>query len=147
VQVRPPAAGALDDLAAQMDRVLVDAPCTGSGVWRRRPDAKWRVTPEALAKRTAEQDAVLADAASYVKPGGVLAYATCSLLAPENHGRVAAFLAAHADFSAVPMQEAWARALPDVAPPEGAIEGTSLLLTPLRSATDGFFLTLLRRGG
>ena len=134
-------------LAGCMDRVLVDAPCTGTGVWRRRPDAKWRVTPEALQKRMAEQDAVLADAATYVKPGGVLVYATCSLLPAENFGRVAQFLAAHPAFTPVPAAELWHAALPDVPPPEKTIGETSLLLTPHRSDTDGFFVAMLRRGG
>jgi 16S rRNA (cytosine967-C5)-methyltransferase len=145
VQVRAPVPGALDDLAGRMDRVLVDAPCTGTGIWRRRPDSKWRVTPEALAKRTAEQDHVLAEAARYVRPGGVLAYATCSLLPPENGGRIAAFLAAHPDFAPLPMAEAWRAALPQVQPPQAVLGETSMLLSPRRTGTDGFFLALLRR--
>jgi 16S rRNA (cytosine967-C5)-methyltransferase len=145
VQVRAPAPGALDDLVGRMDRVLVDAPCTGTGVWRRRPDAKWRVTPEALAKRIGEQDHVLAEAARYVRPGGVLAYATCSLLPPENGERIAAFLAAHADFSPAPMKEAWSAALPQVEAPAPAIGEAAMLLSPRRTGTDGFFLALLRR--
>src|SRR5687768_11504734 len=115
VQVRSPAPGALDDLVGRMDRVLVDAPCTGTGVWRRRPDAKWRVTPEALDKRRTEQDAVLIDAARYVRPGGVLAYATCSVLPSENSERVAGFLANNPDFRPVAASEAWSPALPNVA--------------------------------
>jgi 16S rRNA (cytosine967-C5)-methyltransferase len=145
VQVRPPAPGALDDLAGRMSRVLVDAPCTGTGIWRRRPDAKWRITPEAIEKRTAEQDQVLSAAARYVRPGGVLAYATCSLLPAENSERIAAFLAAHEGFEPIRMREAWSRALPDVKAP--ALNETSLLLTPRRTGTDGFFLALLRRRG
>jgi 16S rRNA (cytosine967-C5)-methyltransferase len=147
VQVRPPAAGALDDLAGRMSRVLVDAPCSGTGIWRRRPDAKWRITPDAIEKRTAEQDQVLSAAARYVKPGGVLAYATCSLLASENSERIAAFLAAHEAFEPVGMREAWRRSLPGVNVPAAALEETSLLLTPRRTGTDGFFLALLRRRG
>jgi 16S rRNA (cytosine967-C5)-methyltransferase len=135
----------LDGLAAQMDRVLVDAPCTGTGIWRRRPDAKWRVTAEALQKRMAEQDAVLAEAAAFVKPGGVLVYATCSLLPPENSERIDAFRAAHPKFHPIPMRDVWTKALPNVSPPAAAIENASLLLSPKRSATDGFFLSALRR--
>jgi len=145
VQVRAPEPGGLADLAGQMDRVLVDAPCTGTGVWRRRPDAKWRVTPDALSKRVGVQDAVLADAARFVKSGGALVYATCSLLPSENDERVAAFLAAHPDFRVLAMEEVWRAALPDVVPPAQSLGATSLLLTPLRSGTDGFFLAMLAR--
>jgi 16S rRNA (cytosine967-C5)-methyltransferase len=145
VQVRPTEPGALDDLAGQMDRVLVDAPCTGTGIWRRRPDAKWRVTPEALAKRVAEQDAVLAEAARFVKPNGLLAYVTCSLLPQENGDRITAFLAANRGFSARSLTQAWSFALPGVAPPAESLGESSLLLTPRRSATDGFFLAMLAR--
>ena len=145
VQVRSPAPGALDDVVGRMDRVLVDAPCTGTGVWRRRPDSKWRITPDALDRRTAEQDAVLRDAAVFVRTGGVLAYATCSLLPAENGDRIAAFLQSHPDFQPVLMAEAWRAALPDVAPPVAALGETSLLLSPRRTGTDGFYLALLRR--
>ncbi len=147
VQVRSPAPGALDDLVGRVDRVLVDAPCTGSGVWRRRPDSKWRITPDALDRRTAEQDAVLRDAAVFVRPGGILAYATCSLVPAENGDRIAAFLRSRPDFQPAPMAEAWRAALPEVAPPGAAFDETSLLLSPGRTETDGFFLTLLRRHG
>jgi 16S rRNA (cytosine967-C5)-methyltransferase len=133
------------DLQGQMDRVLVDAPCTGTGIWRRRPDAKWRISPEALAKRTAEQDAVLAEAATFVRPGGILTYATCSLLTEENGERIAAFRKTHPRFKPIPMREVWLSALPEVAPPVGTLSDTSILLTPLRSETDGFFVTCLRR--
>ena len=92
VQVRE-AGAPLDDLAGRMDAVLIDAPCTGTGVWRRRPDAKWKLTDQALALRLGEQAALLADAARYVKPGGRLVYVTCSLLPDENADQVAAFLA------------------------------------------------------
>ena len=83
--------------------MLVDAPCTGTGTWRRNPDAKWRVRPGALDQRIKEQDAVLAQAATYVKPGGRLVYVTCSLLAEENEGRVEAFLATHDGFGVQPV--------------------------------------------
>jgi 16S rRNA (cytosine967-C5)-methyltransferase len=145
-QVHAPGAVALSALAGQMDRVLVDAPCTGTGIWRRRPDAKWRVTSEALQKRVAEQDAVLADAARYVKPDGLLVYVTCSLLPSENSERIAAFLSKHSEFHSLAVSQVWAEELPGVAPPDGVLGETSLLLTPGRSGTDGFFLAALKRG-
>jgi 16S rRNA (cytosine967-C5)-methyltransferase len=148
VQVLAPgkdAADALANLHRRMDRVLVDAPCTGTGVWRRRPDAKWRVAPEALERRTTEQDAALASAAPCVKPGGILVYATCSLLPAENEQRVAAFLSAHPDFARVSAEEAWRDALPEVAPPAESLADDSIILTPHRSGTDGFFVAVLRR--
>jgi 16S rRNA (cytosine967-C5)-methyltransferase len=77
------------------DLVLVDAPCSGSGTWRRAPEAKWRLTPEALAALTRRQDAILAAAAALVRPGRHLAYATCSVLSEENGDRIAAFCAGH----------------------------------------------------
>ena len=110
VQVR--AAGApLDDLVGRMDAVLIDAPCTGTGVWRRRPDAKWKLSERALAERLAEQAALLNGATRYVKPGGRLVYVTCSLLPDENADQIATFLAENRDFSAVPPAEA-ASAIP-----------------------------------
>ncbi len=145
VQVLPPEPTALTGLADRMDRVLIDAPCTGTGVWRRRPDAKWRVTPEALTKRIDEQNAVLREAATYVRPGGCLIYATCSLLPPENDERVAAFTAAHPHFAPIPATELWQAGLPEVSPPPAVLAETSILLSPRRSTTDGFFVTALRR--
>ena len=101
VQVR--AAGAdLSDLRGEMDRVMVDAPCTGTGTWRRRPDIKWRRTEHALADRRTEQAAILRDAADFVKSGGRLVYVTCSVLPEENQDQVAAFLADRPDFAAIP---------------------------------------------
>ena len=81
-------------LEGQMDIVLIDAPCTGSGTWRRRPDAKWRLTQKQLDVRTGEQKAILDAAKAYVKPGGRLVYITCSVFPAENAGQIDAFLAA-----------------------------------------------------
>lgn len=145
VQVVAPEPDALASLAERMDRVLVDAPCTGTGVWRRRPDAKWRVTPDAFATRMKEQDAVLRQAAVYVRPSGLLVYATCSILPQENGERVDAFLAAHPQFMPVPATALWHASLPDVEPPTPALSEMSLLLSPARSQTDGFFVAALRR--
>ncbi len=147
IQVRAPRRGVppLDDLQGRCDLVLVDAPCTGTGTWRRNPDAKWRVRPGALEQRVAEQDAVLAQAARFVKPGGRLVYVTCSLLAEENEARVTAFLAAHPGFAPqAPGAMAEAAGLPALA---GCADGggLGLRLTPLRTGTDGFFVSGLLR--
>jgi 16S rRNA (cytosine967-C5)-methyltransferase len=136
---------ALQPLEGKMDLVVIDAPCTGSGVWRRRPDAKWRLTPQMLEARLAEQAAVLDHGAALVKPGGRLAYITCSVLPPENRGQVDAFLERHQHFRAVPWRQLWDAAIP-VAPPASA-DGSAetLLMTPLSHGTDGFFVSVLAR--
>ena len=121
------------------DRVLVDAPCTGTGTWRRNPDARWRAPEEkGLENLVALQVRILASAARLVKPGGRLVYATCSLLSEENEEQVAAFLAAHPAFSVVPLSQA-APYLTDSALPD------YLSLTPARHDTDGFFAAVLQR--
>jgi 16S rRNA (cytosine967-C5)-methyltransferase len=100
LQVRSPIhPDVLSGLEGRMDVVFVDAPCTGSGTWRRHPDTKWRVTPEQLLRRTMEQDAVLREASAYVRAGGRIVYVTCSLFAEENEDRVAVFVAEHPSFA------------------------------------------------
>ena len=89
--------------------MLVDAPCTGTGTWRRNPDAKWRLTPKDLAELTALQAEILDSAQRLVKPGGRLVYATCSLLREEDEAQVERFLAGHADFALVPVGARLAR--------------------------------------
>jgi 16S rRNA (cytosine967-C5)-methyltransferase len=124
----------LKDLVGKMDLVFVDAPCTGSGTWRRHPDAKWRLSADQLAKRTKEQDSVLRQAATYVGPSGRLVYVTCSLLADENEDRVAAFVQ-DSGYKTVPLD------LEEVRPfvtPEGFLR-----LTPRSAGTDGFFAAML----
>ncbi len=128
---------------AMMDLVLVDAPCTGSGTWRRRPDAKWRLSERQLAVRCGEQAAILAKASAFVKPGGRLAYVTCSVFAEENHKQIAAFLAANPGFAPVDHQALWAAKVPDGALPNVGAHG--LTLSPVRTGTDGFFFSLLER--
>jgi 16S rRNA (cytosine967-C5)-methyltransferase len=148
VQVLPAGeASALGPLDRKMDLVVIDAPCTGSGVWRRRPDAKWRLSPQMLEARLAEQRAVLDEGAALVKPGGRLAYITCSVLPSENRDQVDAFLSRHDDFALVPWPALWEAAVP-VAPPASA-DGSSdtLLMTPLSHGTDGFFVAVLERKG
>ncbi len=100
LQVRSPIhPDALAGLEGRMDLVFVDAPCTGSGTWRRHPDTKWRVTPEQLMRRTQEQDAVLLEASAFVRPGGRIVYATCSLFAEENEDRVECFKLSRPDYT------------------------------------------------
>ena len=138
---------ALTPLAGRMDVVFVDAPCSGSGVWRRRPDAKWRLTLEALQTRIAEQRGVLTLAAPLVKPGGTLIYATCSVLAAENREQTAWFLSTEPAFAERDYRAGWPRA--DQPPPassqEGMAEGMSLQLTPHSHGTDGFYISILHR--
>lgn len=138
---------ALDAMRGHFDLVLVDAPCTGSGVWRRRPDAKWRLKSVMLETRIAEQAGLLDLAAKLVKPGGRIAYVTCSVLPAENARQVEAFIAGDPRFVVVPWEPAW-RALTETAPPISAINHVDLLqLTPARHATDGFFISLLQQSG
>src|ERR1700681_1127695 len=107
IQTRAPKgkADVLSDLEGRMDLVLIDAPCTGTGVWRRHPDAKWRMRPGALEQRVKEQAALLDQAARFVKLGGHIAYVTCSVLDAENGAQVRAFLARQAGFALVPVPE------------------------------------------
>lgn len=150
VQVRTPRPNSdvLDDLEKRMDLVLVDAPCTGTGTWRRNPDAKWRIRPGSLAERNKDQALVLASASRYVKAGGRLAYITCSVLEEENTDQIEAFLAAHPDFSVVPPQavvEAYEQESLNILGPAVRLLSNGLLMTPLTSGTDGFFVSVLTR--
>jgi 16S rRNA (cytosine967-C5)-methyltransferase len=151
VQVRTPRAqeNLLADLQNRADLVLIDAPCTGIGTWRRNPDAKWRVRPGALEVRLEEQVEVLDRAAALVKPGGRIAYITCSLLAEENGDQVRAFLGRHGDFALVPPTEITS-ALEERAPVFRRVALMSeegVLMTPRRTDTDGFYVAqLIRRG-
>ena len=136
----------LDDLRGKIDRVLIDAPCTGSGTWRRRPDAKWRLTDRALDQRKSEQAALLDQAASFVKPGGTMTYVTCSVLPDENADQVAAFLGRHPEFTAVPPHDSVAAAgLREDLADAALVSPHGLQLSPRRTATDGFYIATLRR--
>ena len=136
---------ALEALGPRFDVVFVDAPCSGTGAWRRRPDAKWRLKPANLAERQNDQRAILEMAAPLVKPGGRLIYVTCSVLPEENDDQVAWFLGNHPAFSALPWSTAW-NAAEFGTPPESAGRGDQgLLLTPARHGTDGFFISIAQR--
>ncbi|MEM1389824.1 MAG: RsmB/NOP family class I SAM-dependent RNA methyltransferase [Pseudomonadota bacterium] len=136
-------------LKGEMDCVFVDAPCTGTGTWRRRPDTKWRVKPGSLETRIGQQDEVLRAGAKYVKPGGRLLYATCSFLVEEDEDRVDAFLRDHSGWT---QEDVVAHVLEsDQLTPEGiatirAGQGPngSVRLTPHTAGTDGFFFAVLR---
>ncbi len=148
-QVRAPkgAQDVLADLAARCDLVLVDAPCTGVGAWRRNPDAKWRMRPGALEQRIKDQDETLARAAGCVKPGGRIVYITCSLLCEENEDRVRAFLAGREDFAPADMRDVARAAGLENLPARDGENGLGLLLTPARTGTDGFYVCTLKRAG
>jgi 16S rRNA (cytosine967-C5)-methyltransferase len=149
VEVRTPrgAAPVLDDLAGSADLVVIDAPCTGIGAWRRNPDAKWRVRPGALEQRIRDQDEVLARAAPLVRQGGRIAYITCSLLDDENGARVRAFIAAHPEFAVLQVEEVVAVLPVHAREFQAAVLATpeGLLMTPRRTATDGFFVAIITR--
>jgi len=137
-------AGDLAPLEGHMDLVLIDAPCTGSGTWRRRPDAKWRLGQRQLDVRMAEQVAILDAASRFVKPGGRLVYITCSVFREENAAQVAAFVERAPSFVAVDHAALWAAHFPAHANAACAGE-TGISLTPLRSGTDGFYFAMLER--
>jgi len=149
VQIRTPRGGGdvLADLEGRADLVLIDAPCTGTGSWRRNPDAKWRVRPGALDLRRKEQAALLDRAATLVRPGGRIAYVTCSVVAAENGDQIRAFLQRHPGCHAIPPGDVTAalgeRAFLFRRAVLSSAEG--LLMTPRRTDTDGFYVAVLRR--
>lgn len=134
-------------LRARMDIVFVDAPCSGSGAWRRRPDAKWRLSQQALEKRHAEQRAVLSQAAELVRPGGRLVYVTCSVLPSENEAQADRFRRTHPGFEPLPAAQVWQEGLGTACPGSAATnpDSSALLLSPHTHGTDGFFIAIFRR--
>ncbi|MDZ4737448.1 MAG: RsmB/NOP family class I SAM-dependent RNA methyltransferase [Rhodospirillaceae bacterium] len=126
---------------ATFDRVLVDAPCTGSGTWRRNPDQRWRIAPEMLESLINEQRAILDQAARLVRPGGRLVYATCSFFRAENEDQIEAFIARMPGFALLPVAGVWS----DVLPGECPATAPTLMLTPARHGTDGFFVAVLQK--
>ncbi|HVE00812.1 MAG TPA: RsmB/NOP family class I SAM-dependent RNA methyltransferase [Sphingomicrobium sp.] len=124
----------LADVSGSADSVLVDAPCSGSGTWRRNPEGRWRLSPERLDRLVASQSRLLDIGAELVRPGGLLIYAVCSLLSREGAGQIDDFLSRHSSWQ---MQET-----PFAA---GRLDGAGRLLTPGHDGTDGFFVARLRR--
>ncbi len=146
VQVREPGDDALIDLEARMDRVVVDAPCTGSGIWRRRPDAKWRLTADALDTRKKEQHAVLREAAGYVREGGYLCYITCSLIPEENEAQIYSFLEeTDGTFDLLSAGEVWEDTFPEDGAKPWSADECSVTLTPATTNTDGFYFAVAER--
>lgn len=149
-------AGIIEVLAAEdgaklaagggFDCVVVDAPCTGTGTWRRKPDAKWRLTEKTLALRIKEQREVLARGAALVKPGGRLTYFTCSLLPEENGDQIKWFLDGHKKYRILSYKGLWSSHLPASAPVSADGSSDTLLLTPRQHGTDGFFVAVMQNG-
>jgi 16S rRNA (cytosine967-C5)-methyltransferase len=123
------------------DVVLVDAPCSGTGTWRRQPELRWRITPERLDELNTLQDSLLDQAAAHVQPGGRLVYATCSLLPRENEDRIAQFLKRNAAFQSLSVERAWREAGGEKVVP-GMAE--AFRASPLTTGTDGFFVALMQ---
>ena len=123
----------LDDWTGSADCVLIDAPCSGTGTWRRNPEARWRLTPDRIERLVETQRKVLEVGAALVKPGGALVYIVCSLLDEEGAGQVAAFLAANPGWRAQSLDL-----------PAGRTHGPGIRLTPAHDATDGFFVARLQ---
>ncbi|GEP08183.1 Ribosomal RNA small subunit methyltransferase B [Methylobacterium gnaphalii] len=149
-EIRTPRAGraradVLTDLDGTVDRVLVDAPCTGTGTWRRNPDAKWRLRPGSLALRVSEQAQVLDRAAELVRPGGRIVYVTCSLLPEENDAAVAGLLKRQGErFAVVAADEVLAAGTPGLAP-FVRLTQQGLQMSPALTGTDGFYVAALER--
>jgi 16S rRNA (cytosine967-C5)-methyltransferase len=147
VQARAPRgpADVLGDLEARCDLVLIDAPCTGSGAWRRNPDAKWRIRPGALEQRIKHQDETLESALRFVKQGGRIVYITCSLLRAENEDRIAAFMGRHDDLLPIDANaQANSAGLPALAEHRSTF-GPGFRLSPRTTGTDGFYIATLTR--
>lgn len=135
----------LTPLEGQINLMLVDAPCTSSGTWRRRPDAKWRLSEQQLERRKVEQREVLDAAKAYVKPGRQLVYITYSLFAPENSQQVAAFLQANPNYAAADTRPMWQEAVSASDSLRPLFKDGNTILSPLSTSTDSFFISVLRR--
>jgi 16S rRNA (cytosine967-C5)-methyltransferase len=152
VQLRPPKSvgNELEDLAGRIDLVVIDAPCTGTGSWRRNPDAKWRMRPGALEQRMKDQAEIFDRAVGLLKPKGRIAYVTCSVLDEENGDQMRRFLARQPGFAPVPPADVMTAALGERAflfRRAVLASGEGLLMTPRRTDTDGFYVSILQRAG
>ncbi len=146
VQVRSPQDGALDNLIGKMDKVVTDAPCTGSGTWRRHPDSRWRLSPEQLEKRRQEQELILEQACKFLRPGGELIYITCSLLPEENIEQIESFIARNQDFDSIDPRQRWDGIFPGSSR-KPVFDRHGATLSPLSTGTDGFYISILQNRG
>lgn len=144
VQVQDRLTG-LAPFIGKFDRVFVDAPCTGTGTWRRRPDTKWRLSERSLAERVAQQADALNSAKEYVRPQGELIYVTCSILSDENEKQVQDFCNKNPNFESIPVMPRWDAQFGHQPMKPHSIDGNSVTLTPATTDTDGFFFASLRR--
>ncbi|WP_317992746.1 RsmB/NOP family class I SAM-dependent RNA methyltransferase [Bartonella gliris] len=131
-------------LIGQMDIVLLDAPCSGTGIWRRHPDTKWRLTLEQVRQRQVEQRAILNEAIDYLKPNGRLVYITCSLFVDENEEQISRFLQQHSNFYPINMRALWQQHF-SFSPVQPNFSNYGLTLSPATTKTDGFFLSVLQK--
>jgi len=131
----------LKQFESRVDRLLIDAPCTGIGAWRRSPEARWKMTPELLADLEGRQTRILKSAAHLIKPGGRLVYATCSLLKRENEDQISQFLKENENFTLLPIQQVWNELLDTDCP----FDGKFMTMRPDLHKSDGFFCAVLER--
>ena len=137
----------LSDLTGRMDRVVVDAPCTGSGTWRRHPHAKWKLSKEMLETRLTEQEEVLSEAAPFVRPGGYLVYITCSILPEENENQINSFIEDNPQFELLSVGEVWQDLFGFNKSQPWSSDMKTVTLTPGSVDTDGFFIAVVGRKG
>ncbi|SCA56908.1 tRNA/rRNA cytosine-C5-methylase [Candidatus Terasakiella magnetica] len=131
----------LKQFETRLDRVLIDAPCSGVGSWRRAPESRWKMTSELLEDLIGRQERILDSSAHLVRPGGYVVYATCSLLKRENEDQIAKFLTSHDNYTVLPVSEAWA----DLFDTECPFEGEFMQMRPDLHKSDGFFCAILQR--
>lgn len=144
VQVHSPNSD-LSALVGKMDKVVIDAPCTGSGTWRRRPDAKWRFDEKNLETRIEQQEEVLREAAPFTKKGGHLIYITCSVFPEENENQVYGFVETNPEFEIVSAGEVWQDLFGFDKPTPWSSDMKTVTLTPASTNTDGFFFCVMER--
>ncbi len=142
VQVRSPQEGALDNLVGKMDKIVIDAPCTGTGTWRRHPDSRWRLSPAQLEKRVNEQAQILDEAKKFLRPGGEMIYITCSILPEENIEQIESFITKNQEFDSIDMEQRWSEIYPHSAQ-QPIFDRRGATLTPLSTDTDGFYISVL----
>ncbi len=141
----PDRAALVEEFKGETDLVVLDVPCSGTGTWRRNPEARWRLTPARLDKYLEIQAGLLEEGAALVQKNGMLAYMTCSLLREENEAQILAFLTAHKEFQVVPYRDLWPEEGAQAAPETLSSQPECLCLSPGSHGTDGFFMAFMQR--